>query len=93
MITVRLLTYLSLYLSQAISLPPLLGIQCDLFRLIQLGQDVEFEPMVVSCSFIAPLFLAAPVKTGQVRKCKTGPFLSRIAPNPLFLVFAAYLWM
>ena len=91
--TVHLLTYLSLYLSQAVSLPPLLGIQWDFFRHIPLGPDVELEPMVVSCSFIAPLFPAAPVKTGQVRKCKTGPFLSRIAPNPLFLVFAACLWM
>ena len=93
MMTGHLLTYLSLYLSQAVSLPPQLGIQWDLFRHIQLGQDVELEPLVVSCSFIAPLFPAEPVKTGQVRKDKTGPFLRRIAPNPLLLVIGAEPWM
>ncbi len=75
MITVHFLTYLSLYLSQAVSLPTLLGIKWDLFIQIPLGQDVELEPMVVSCSFIALLFpAAATVKTGQVRNCKDRTF-------------------
>ena len=91
--TVHLRIYLSLYLSQAISLPSLLGIQWDLFRYIQLGQDIELKTLVVSNSFIAPLFPAEPVKTGQVRKGKTGPFLRRIAPNPLLLVIGAGPWM
>ena len=74
-----------MYLRQAVSLPPLLGIEWDLFRHIHLVNDVELEPTVVSCSFSELLFPAISVHSRKVRKdkTKTGPFLSRIFPNPL----------
>ena len=50
MSTVQFCTYLCMYLPQAVSLLPLLGIDWDLFRHDHLADDVQFEPAAVSCS-------------------------------------------
>ena len=39
-----------MYLPQAASLLPLLGIERDLFRCSHLAEEVELEPAVVGCS-------------------------------------------
>ena len=68
-----------MYPPQAASLPPLLGIERDLFRYSHLVEEVELEPAVVCCSVVVPLFPATPLQSRQVRRGKTGPFLRRIA--------------
>jgi hypothetical protein len=79
MFIVHLHIYLCMYLPQAVSLPPLLGIEWGLFRRIPLTEDVQLEPAVTSCSVAAVLFPAAPLQLRQVRSGKTGPVLRRIA--------------
>ena len=81
-----------MYLPQAVSLPPLPGIEWDLFRHIHIVHDVELEPTVVSSSFSELLFPAISVHSRKVRKDKTGPFLSRIAPNLLLQVIGVGPW-
>ena len=69
-----------MYPPQAASLPPLLGIERDLFRCSRLMEEVELEPaVVVDCSVVVPLSPATPLQSRQVRRGKTGPFLRRIA--------------
>ena len=64
---------------QAASIPPLLGIERDLFRYSRLVEEVELEPAVVDCSVVVPLCPATPLQSRQVGRGKTGPFLRRIA--------------
>ena len=45
-----------MYLPQAVSLPPLLRIDRDLFRCRHLVEEVELELAVVGCSVVVPLF-------------------------------------
>ena len=45
-----------MYLPQAVSLPPSLGIESDLFPCNQLAQEDELEPAVGTCSATVPLF-------------------------------------
>ena len=78
--------------SAAVSLPQFFGIEWDLFSHIHLVHDDELEPTVVSCSFSELLFPAISVHSRKVRKDKTGPFLSRIAPNPLLQVIGVGPW-
>ena len=67
---------MGMYPPQAASLPPLLGIERDLFRCSRLVEEVELEPaVVVGCSVVVPL---SPATSRQVRRGKTGPFLRRI---------------
>ena len=68
-----------MYLPQAASLPPLLGIERDLFRCMHLVEEVELELVVVGCSVVVPLFSATPLQSRQVRRGNIGPFLRRIA--------------
>ena len=63
-----------MYLSQAVSFPPSLGIDFDVFQRIPLAKENKLEPAVVGCSVPAPLFSAAPLQPRQVRRGKTGPF-------------------
>ena len=77
---VQYCTYLCMYLPQAVSLLPLLGIDWDLFRHDHLTDDVQFEPAAVSCSVAVPLFPTTPLQTRQqvLHRGKTGSFLRRI---------------
>ena len=68
-----------MYPPQAASLPPLHGIERDLFRCSRLVEEVELEPAVVGCSVVVPFSPATPLQSRQVRRGKTGPFLRRIA--------------
>ena len=68
-----------MYPPQAASLPPLLGIERDLFRCSHLVEKVELEPAVVGCSVVVPFSPATVLQSRQVRREKTGPFLLRIA--------------
>ena len=68
-----------MYPPQAASLPPLFGIERDLFRCSHLVEEVELEPAVVGCSVMVPLSPATPPQSRQVRRGKTGSFLRRIA--------------
>ncbi len=63
-----------MYLPQTVSLPPLLGIEWDLFQCSHLVQEVELEPAVVTCSIAVPLFPAVPLQSRQVHWSKTGTF-------------------
>ena len=55
-----------MYLPQAASLPPLLGIERDLFRCRHLVEEVELELAVVGCSVVVPLFPATPLQSRQI---------------------------
>ena len=66
------------YLSQAVSLPPLLGIEWDLFRRNHRSEDVEFEPVVVSWSVAVPLWPATSLQSRPVRTVSPGLFLLRM---------------
>ena len=66
-----------MYPPQAASLPPLLGIERDLFRCSHLVEEVE--PAVVGCSVVVPLSPATVLQSRQVCRGKTGPFSRRIA--------------
>jgi hypothetical protein len=56
-----------MYLPQAVSLPPLLGIERDLFRYRHLVKEVELELAVVSYSVVVPLFFpATPLQSRQI---------------------------
>ena len=79
MFLVHLHIYLCMYLPQAVSHPPLLGIEWGFFRRIPLAEDVQLEPAMTSCSVAVVLFPAAPLQLRQVRSGKTGPVLRRIA--------------
>ena len=72
-----------MYLPQAISLPPSLGIERDPFQYSQPVEEVELESTVVTCSVALVRFPAAPLQPRQVRRgtCRgiTGPFLRTIA--------------
>ena len=68
-----------MYLPQAASLPPLLGIERDLFRCRHLVEKAELELAVVGCSVVVPLFSVTPLQSRQGRRGKIGPFLRRIA--------------
>ena len=85
MLSVQLCIYLCMYLRQAVSLPPSLGIEWDLFRRIPLAEDVQLEPALTSCSVAVVLFPAAPLQPRQVHRGKTEPFRSWIARARLHL--------
>jgi hypothetical protein len=74
-----------MYLPQAVSLQPLLGVEWDLFHHDHLTDDVQFEPAAVSSSVAMPLFPTTPLQTRQVHRGKTGPFLRRIVHDHLHL--------
>ena len=82
---VHFLTYLCMYLPQAVSLPPQLGIDWDLFQRIHLAEEDKLEPAVVGYSVAAPLSPAAPLQPRQAHRGKTGLFRCRIARNRLHL--------
>ena len=55
-----------MYLPQAASLPPLLGIERDLFRCRRLVKEVELEFAVIGCSVVVPLFPTTPLQSRQI---------------------------
>ena len=57
--------------SQAVSFPPTLGIEWDLYWHVHLAEEDQFEPAVEASSDVAPLFLAEPLRSGHVRGSKT----------------------
>ena len=72
MFVVHLCMYLlCVYLSQAVSFPPTLGIEWDLCWHVHLVKEDQFEPAVEASSDVAPLFLAEPLRSGHVRWSKT----------------------
>ena len=71
MIVVHLCMYLCVYLSQAVSFPPTLGIEWDLYRHVHLAKEDQFEPAVETSCVVAPLFLAEPLRSGHVSGSKT----------------------
>ena len=68
-----------MYPPQTASLPPLLGIERDLFRCRHLVEEVELELAVVGCSVVVPLSPVTHLHSREVSRGKTGPFLRRIA--------------
>jgi len=60
-----------MYLPQAVSFPPQLWIDWDLFQRSHLVEEGELEPAVVGCSVAAPLFSAEPLQS----RGKTGLYL------------------
>ena len=71
MFVVHICMYLCVYLSQAVSFPPTLGIEWDLYWHVHLAEEDQFEPAVEASSVVAPLFLAEPLRSGHVRGSKT----------------------
>ena len=58
--------YVCLYLPQAVSFPPLFGIDRDLSQHNHLSEEGELEPALVGCSVAAPFFSAALLQPRQV---------------------------
>ena len=73
--------FLCMYLRQAVSLQPPLGIEWDLFYRSQPVQEVQFEPTLVTCSFAEPPDPVKPRQSRQARSGRTRPLLQRIALN------------
>ena len=71
MFVVHSCMYLCVYLSQAVSYPPTLGIEWDLYWHVHLAKEDRFEPAVEASSVVAPHFLAEPLRSGHVRRSKT----------------------
>ena len=63
-----------MFLSQAISFPPSLGIEWDLFLYINLVEEVPLEPVVVTCSDVELLFPEVPLLSDHARRGETGTF-------------------
>ena len=76
---VTLCIYLCMYLLQVISRPPPLEIESAPFHCVQLPQDVQFEPAVVTRSVVDPLFSEIPLRSGRKYRGLTGRILSWIA--------------
>ena len=74
-----------MYLPQAVSLPPSLGIKWDLFLYGHPSEEVKLELAVVTCSIAEPLVPALSLQSGQVCRGRTGPFLGLIACDRLHL--------
>ena len=76
-----------MFLSQAISLQPPVGIEWNLFCHIHRSDKSELQPSVVTGSVAVPLSprstLAVSLLSRQVHWLKTGPFLGQIACNRL----------
>jgi hypothetical protein len=74
-----------MYLPQAISLPPSLGIKWDLFLLNRPAEEVELEPTVVTYRVAMPLVPAVSLRSRQVHRGNSGPFLDLEATDRLHL--------
>ena len=70
-----------MYLLQAVSFPPWLGNESDLFQCTQLVQEIKLEPADVNCSVVVPPSLLILVHSGQERRDKSGPDPSKILRN------------
>ena len=64
MFIVKLCIYLCMYLLQVVSRPPPLGIESDFFQCVQLAQEVQFEPAVVTGSVADAPFFTLPPRYG-----------------------------
>ena len=64
-----------MYLPQAVSFPPSLGIEWDLSWRVHLGREVQLEPMVVTSSIVVPRYPAVPLRSGTCTGAR--PDLSR----------------
>ncbi len=60
-----------MYLLQAVSLAPSLGIEWDLFQQGRLVEEDDTDPAEVACSIGVPFYPAAPLQSRQVRRDKT----------------------
>ena len=74
-----------MYPPQAASLPPLLGIERDLFRCRHLVEEVELELAVVGCSVVVPLFHATPLQSRQIEVVTACQFHYQFPPPPLII--------
>ncbi len=64
--------YLCMFLSQAKSFPPSLGIEWGLFLHVNLVEEVSLEPVVVTCSDVELLFPEVPLLSDHARRGETG---------------------
>ena len=86
----RVRIYLCMFLSQAISFPPYLGIKWDLFLHVTLVKEVP----LATCSDVEPLYPAVPpLRSGHVHWGKIGPFPGRIARDPPSLAISNAPWV
>ena len=85
--------YFCMYLSQAISFPPGLGIESDLFACVHQAEEVESEPAEVTCSAVLPPSPTELLHSRHVHRGKTEPVPSRIARNPPSLVIRDAPWV
>ena len=81
-----ILYILSMYLSQAVSLPAWIRIQSDLFLCTHLVQEVQLEHAVVTCRIVAPTYPVVLVHPNHERRAQSRPVQSRIARDPPLLV-------
>ena len=75
----HLCIYLYVYLSQAVSCPPCIGMEWDLFCRVHLVKELQLELMLGTSRVVVPPLPAESLRSGHVRRCKNGPDLSRIA--------------
>ena len=79
MLVVHLCIYFCVYLSQAVSCPPCIGMEWDLFCRVHLVKVLLLELMLGTSRVVVPTLPAESLRSGHVRRCKNGPDLSRIA--------------
>ena len=75
----HLCIYFYVYLSQAVSCPPCIGMEWDLFCRVYLVKELHLELMLVTSRVVGPPLPAEPLRSGHVHRCKNGPDLRRIA--------------
>ena len=82
-----------MYLLQAVSFPPWLGNESDLFQCTQLVQEIKLEPADVNCSVVVPPSPVVLVHSGQERRDKSRPDPSRIPRNRRWFAIGGAPWV
>ena len=82
-----------MYLPQAASLPPSIGVQPDLFRCMRLVLESWFEPTVVAFGTVVRTPHAQLNSSASVCRRGTGPILSRMGPGLPSLGVGAEHWI
>ena len=85
--------FLFMYLSQAVSFPPRLGNQSDLFQCIHSVREVKIQPAEATCSVVVPPSPVVLVHSSPERRDKGGPNPSRILRNRRWFAFGGAPWV
>ena len=89
----HLCIFLCMDLLQAISFPPWLGNELDLFRRTQPVREIKLEPADATYSVVVPPSPVVLVHPSQERRTKTRPDPSRIARNRRWFAIGGAPWV